>query len=156
MEKIRFGILGGTRGMDFVKKVLLNHPYAEVVSICEAFKPLIEKIKSETDINVFSDYDEFLESGLDAVVIENFANEHAPFAIKALNKGIHVYCENQPMQTMKEAVELCEAVEKSGKVYGYAENYCYLPQVLEMRKIYQSGVLGEVMYAEGNFINDCS
>lgn len=156
MEKIRFGILGGTRGMDFVKKVLLNHPYAEVVSICEAFKPLIEKIKSETDINVFSDYDEFLESGLDAVVIANFANEHAPFAIKALNKGIHVYCENQPMQTMKEAVELCEAVEKSGKVYGYAENYCYLPQVLEMRKIYQSGVLGEVMYAEGNFINDCS
>lgn len=86
-----------------------------------------ETIESETNIRVFSDYDEFLDSGLDAVVVANYANEHAPFATKALKKGLHVYSENQPMQTMQEAVELCEAVEASGKIYAYGENYCYLP-----------------------------
>lgn len=156
MRKLKFGIVGGTRGMDFAKKVLANHPYAEVSAICETFEPLKAKIESETNVKVFTDYDEFLKCELDAVVLANFANEHAPLALKALNKGINVYSENQPMQTLSEAVALCEAVEKSGKIYGYAENYCFLPYVLKMREIYQSGQFGEVMYAEGNFINDCS
>lgn len=161
MKKIKIGVLGATRGMDFLSKILLNHPYAEVTAICENHIGLKEKTESEVknlacNIKVFSDYDEFLNSGIDAAIIANFANEHAPYAIKALKKGIHVLSENLPCQTMKEAVELCEAVEKSGKIYAYGENYCYLPMVLEMRRIFQSGALGELMHAEGNFMNDCS
>ena len=161
MQKIKIGVLGATRGMDFLAKVLLNHPYAEVTAICENHPALREKTESEiknlsVNINTFADYDDFLNSGIDAVIVANFANEHAPYAIKALNKGIHVLSENLPCQTMKEAVELCEAVEKSGKIYAYGENYCYLPIVLEMRRIFESGEMGEVMHAEGNFMNDCS
>ncbi len=159
MGKIKFGILGGTRGIDFLTRVLRDHPLAEVTAICESFPALREKIVAEanainTQIKVFADFDEFIQSGIDAVIIANFANAHAPYAIRALNSGIHVYSENIPTQTMKEAVELCEAAEKSGKIYAYGENYCYLPHLLEMRKILRSGELGELMHAEGNFIND--
>lgn len=161
MSKIKIGVLGGTRGLDFFTRVLLNHPLAEVTAICENFPALKQKIEGEAknlgaDIKVFSDYDEFLKSGIDAVIIANFANAHAPFAIKALNNGVNVFSESIPIQTMKEAVELCEAVEKSGKIYAYGENYCYLPHILEIRKIFESGEMGELMHAEGNFINDCS
>ena len=161
MKKIKIGVLGATRGMDFLSKILLNHPYAEVTAICEKHIGLKEKTENEVknlscNIRTFSDYDEFLNSGIDAVIVANYANEHAPYAIKALNKGLHVLSENLPCQTMKEAVKLCEAVEKSGKIYAYGENYCYLPVVLEMRRIFQSGALGELMHAEGNFMNDCS
>lgn len=161
MRKLKFGVLGGTRGMDYATRVLFNHPLAEVAAICENYQPLKEKLEQENktafpNLKIFSDYDEFLESGIDAVVLANFANEHAPYAIKALLKGVNVFSESLPTQTMKEAVELVEAVEKSGKFYAYGENYCYLPHTFEMRKIYDSGVLGEVMHAEGNFINDCS
>ena len=47
---------------------------------------------------------------MDAVVLANYANEHAPFAIKCLNKGLHVFSEVLPVQTMKEAVESLLAV----------------------------------------------
>lgn len=160
MNKIKIGVLGGTRGMDFLSK-LCGHPYAAVTAICENHSGLRQKISEQAanlsdKIHVFSDYDEFLQSGIDAVILANFANQHAPFAIKALNCGIHVLSENQPTQTLKEAVELCEAVEKSGKIYAYGENYCYLPHVLEMRKFFESGEMGEIMHIEGNFMNDCS
>lgn len=39
----------------------------------------------------------------------------------------NVLSEVLPVQTMKEAVELVEAVERTGKVYAYAENYAYMP-----------------------------
>jgi len=161
MPKLRFGILGGTRGMDMYHRVLYQHPYAQVCAICESYLPLMEKMKenaktSHNGIQVFSDYDAFLDSGLDAVVIANYANDHASYAIKALQKGIHVFSEVLPTQTLQEACALCDAVEDSGKLYAYGENYCYLPTVLEMRRIFDSGMLGELMHAEANFINDCS
>ncbi len=159
MRKLKIGVLGGTRGIDFKNRVLNDHPCAEVTAICEKHPGLKTKIESELaggNTRVFSDYGEFLTTGIDAVIIANFANQHAPCAIRALESGIHVLSENLPTQTMKEAVELCEAVEKSGKLYAYGENYCFLPHVLEMRRIFESGDMGELMYAEGNFINDCS
>lgn len=161
MRKLKIGILGGTRGLDSLFRVFLNHPLVEVSAICENFAPLGEKIQSETRLlglatRVFSSFDEMLKCGIDAVIIANYANAHAPYAIKALNHGIHVFSESIPMQTMQEAVELCEAVERSGKIYAYGENYCYLPQILRIRQMFDCGDFGDLMYAEGNFINDCS
>ncbi len=161
MKKIAFGILGGTRGMDMYNRILKSHPYAEVTSICETYAPLAEKMTRELEIgshpiHVFSDYDSFLESGIDAVVVANFGNEHAPFAIKALRKGINVYSEVMPCETLSEAAELCDAVEESGKLYAYGENYCYLPAVVEMKNMFDSGIFGRAMYLDGTFISDNS
>ena len=87
--------------------------------------------------------------------LANYATEHAPFAIKAMKAGKHVYSEVLPCQTMKEAVELVETVEETGKVYCYGENYCYLPATREMKKLYEEGKLGEFEYAEGEYIHNC-
>ena len=157
MSKVKVGVLGGTRGIDFLTRVLADHPLAEVTAICEKFPALREKIKKEFgSVQVFSNFDEFITSGIDAVIIANFANAHAPFAIKTLNNGVHVFSESVPTQTMGEAVDLYEAVENSGRIYAYGENYCYLPHILEIKRIFESGEMGELMHAEGNFINDCS
>jgi predicted dehydrogenase len=56
---------------------------------------------------------------------------------------------------MKEAVELVEAVEESGLVYAYGENYCYMPAPYEMKKLYRQGVIGEFEYGEGEYIHNC-
>ena len=60
-----------------------------------------------------------------------------------------------PVQTLAEAVRLVEAVEKSGKIYAYGENYCYFPATLEMKRLYRKGVLGEFEYGEGEYAPDC-
>ena len=92
---------------------------------------------------------------MDAVVLANYANEHAPFAIKAMKLGKHVFSEVLPVQTMKEAVELVETVEETGMIYGYGENYCYMPAPYEMRKVYREGTLGELEYAECEYNHNC-
>jgi predicted dehydrogenase len=53
--------------------------------------------------------------------------------------------------TLAEGVALCRAVEKSGKIYMLAENYPYTKFNLEMRRVYQTGEIGRVLYAEGEY-----
>jgi predicted dehydrogenase len=92
---------------------------------------------------------------MDAVVLANYANQHAPFAIRAMKLGKHVFSEVLPVQTMKEAVELIEAVEETGKIYAYGENYCYMPAPYEMKKLYREGKIGEFEYGECEYVHNC-
>ena len=41
---------------------------------------------------------------------------------------------------MAQAVELIEAVEETGMVYAYAENYCYMKHAFEMWQRYQEEI----------------
>ena len=58
--------------------------------------------------------------------------------------------------TLAEGVQLIEAVEKSGKIYMFAENYPYMVFNQEMRKLYQSGLIGKFMYGEGEYVHPMS
>lgn len=161
MNKLRVGILGASRGMDFAMRMLFDYEYAEIAAVCENYPVLLEKCRAffrEKGKQVFccSDFDEMLNEGIDVVIIANYANEHAPYAIRALERGVHVYSEVQPAQTLAEACQLCDAVEKSGKVYAYGENYCYFDNTFAMRQHYEAGDIGEAVSLEGTFCNDCS
>jgi len=88
---------------------------------------------------------------MDAVVLANYFHEHAPFAVKALAAGKHVMSECTTNHTLAEGVELCRAVEKSKRIYMLAENYPYTAFNMEMRRVYRTGELGQVTYAEGEY-----
>ena len=159
-RKVRIGVFGAYRGMTMVS-VLLRHPEAELVAICDKFAPALKKAgdaakQAGLSIALYEDFEDFFRHDMDAVVLANYANEHATFAIRLLRSGRHVLSEVLPCETMAQAVELIEAVEESGKVYAYAENYCYMWHTFEMRERYARGDIGEVMYAEGEYIHDCS
>ncbi len=129
MTKIKVGVLGAHRGMKMIE-FLMKYEEAELTAICDRFVPSLDECRKKAaelgqDIAFYEDYDEFLQCDMDAVVLANYATEHAPFAIKALQSGKHVFSEVMPVQNLAEAVELIEAVEKSGLVYAYGENFCY-------------------------------
>ena len=159
-RKVRIGVFGAYRGMTMIS-VLLRHPEAELVAICDKYIPALQKAgdaakQAGLSIALYEDFEDFFRHDMDAVVLANYANEHATFAIRLLRSGRHVLSEVLPCETMAQAVELIEAVEESGKVYAYAENYCYMWHTFEMRERYARGDIGEVMYAEGEYIHDCS
>ncbi len=93
---------------------------------------------------------------MDAVVLANYATEHATFAIRCLRAGKHVMSEVLPSETMAQAVELIETVEETGLVYTYAENYCYMDLTFEMWRKYREGEIGDVTYAECEYVHDCA
>lgn len=157
MKKVRVGVLGIGRGRSMIEyaKIAGN---AELVAVCDFYEEGLEKLKNElnnTNISYYTRFDDFLNHRMDAVVLANYATEHAPFAIKALKKGLHVFSEVLPVQTLAEAVALVETIEETKLVYAYGENYCYMPAVREMKKRYQMGHLGTFEYGEGEYIHNC-
>ena len=157
MKKVRIGVLGAYRGTSMIN-YCKRADHAEVVAICDKSPEALDAQRADAeglDIAFYEKFDDFIEHDMDAVVLANYANEHAPFAIRCLKKGLHVFSEVLPVQNMKEAVELVEAVEESGLVYAYGENYCYMPASHEMKKLYESGEIGEFEYGEGEYIHNC-
>ena len=161
MGKIRIGVFGAGRGMTMIRQ-LFGREDAVLVAVCDKFVPALDKCRKEAEsanyegITYYTSFDEFINHDMDAVVLANYANEHVPYAIRLMKSGRHVMTECLTMSCMKEAVELIETVEETGMVYAYAENYCYTPVRWEMRNLYRSGALGDLMYAEGEYLHDCS
>ena len=157
MKKVRIGVLGGYRGTSMIN-YCKRADNAEVVAICDKLPEVLEAQRKNAEglnITFYDNFEDFILHDMDAVVLANYANEHAPFAIKALKRGLHVFSEVLPCQNMKEAVELIETVEETGKVYAYGENYCYMPAPYEMKKLYRQGKIGEFEYGECEYIHNC-
>jgi predicted dehydrogenase len=159
VRKIKVGVFGAARGMTMIN-VLARHPDAELVAVCDKYAPALArcmKLAEETGSKIacYEDFEEFFNHDMDAVVLANYANEHAPFAIRLLKSGRHVASEVLPVETLGQAVALAEAVEQSGKVYAYAENYCYFSATQEMRRLYREGAIGEFTHGEGEYVHDC-
>ncbi len=153
-KKIKIGVLGAFRGetmINFVKKT----GEAELVAVCDKNPDVLHKLIKSKGVTLYDNFEDFIKHDMDAVILANYANEHAPYAIKCLKAGKHVFSEVLPCASLKEAVELVECVEETGLIYAYGENYCYMPATAEMRRLYQKGVLGEIEYAEGEYVHNC-
>lgn len=157
--KVKIGVFGARRGY-VMASVMYRHPDAELVAVCDGSQERLEgcgKIAEDAGnpIALYTDFEKFAQHEMDGVVLANYATEHVPYAIRLLDSGVSVCSENVACQTLDEAVELVEAVERSGKVYTYAENCSYFRSVLEMQRLYENGELGEFLYAEGEYVHDC-
>lgn len=158
MKEIRVGIFGAGRGADISYDQHMAG--GKIVALCDFHKGRREdavrrlakdKVIDENDFTAYEDFDKFLDHGLDAVVIANYFNEHAPYIIKCFERGIHVLTECISNSTMAEGVELIRAHEKSTSIFMLAENY---PQMIfnrEMKRICDGGSLGKILYAEGEY-----
>ncbi len=157
MKKCKVGILGVGRGMTVWNycKIAEN---AEVVAVCDSCGDRLENAKKNINsekVTFYNDYDRFLGHDMDVVILANYANEHAPFAIKAMQAGKNVISEVLPVETMAEAVALIECIEQTGKKYCYAENYCFMGAPREMKAKYLAGELGTFEYGEGEYLHNC-
>lgn len=156
MNKLKIGVFGITRGVAYAIGTK-HYKEVELVAICDKLEDQVEKAKlklNDPKITYYANFDDFINHDMDIVVLANYATEHAPYAIRCLEKGINVISELLPFQNMKEAVALVEAVEKSGKIYSYAENCCYMPAPMEMKRLYEQGKIGEFLYGECEYLHD--
>ncbi len=147
---IRVGVIGVGRGSSFASGAT-DLVGMKLVALCDTWEEKLIEAGKRYDVATYTDYDKFLEHDMDAVILANYFHQHAPFAIKALQAGKHVMSECTCNSTLAEGVALCRAVEKSGKTYMLAENYPYTQFHMEMRRLYRTGEIGEVTYAEGEY-----
>ena len=152
MKIINVGVLGLYRGRSYYDAIMQNN--GKVVAVCDKSEARLEETKERLgyDVTTYTDFEDLLNhKGLDAIYISNYFHEHAPFAIRALEKGIHVLSECTAAGTMAECVALVRAAEKSDAIYMLAENYPYMIFNQEMKRVYESGKLGKCLFAEGEY-----
>jgi predicted dehydrogenase len=152
---MRVGVAGLRRGRGFVS-ILAAHPEAELVAVADPDVQVRDDMADKFNVpHRCNDFDELLAAGIDAVVIATPAPLHASQAIAALNAGLHVLCEVPAVWDLAEARALVRAVEASAGSYMFAENVNYFDRTVAWKHFIAAGQLGEVFYAEAEYIHHC-
>ena len=155
MKTWKIGVVGTIRGITFIELLQNMGERAELYAVCESDAELLEKAKDKipAETKIYVDYDEFLDSGVEAVVLCNYFHEHASFAIKAMKKGIHVISDTTAAPTLGECVELCRTVESTGCKYMLGANGPFKRGLQFIKKEYENGKIGDVFYAEAEYLH---
>jgi len=164
-RKIKIGIFGvGFRGNSVGRGGSLigcvEKSGAEVVAICDNQPAHLAYCKEacfkNKNVGMYTDFDDFIKHDMDAVMLCNYFAEHTKYAIAAMRAGKHVLCETTSNITMADGVALCRAKEETGMTFGLLENYPFFKSNQEMERVCKGGTLGEIAYAEGEYVHPTS
>ena len=154
-RKLRIGFIGCGWIAESHIKSFKKQPDVEIVAGCDLVpgkaKAFFEKFEVEGVKTNYKDHKEMLDDEslqLDAVTICTYNRQHAAPAIYALEKGLHVLLEKPFTVTLDEAVEVCRAEKKSGKILSIGFQPRLDENMKMIKKIVESGALGEVYYIQ--------
>ena len=156
MKKWKAGIVGLSRGGGFAR-VLEAHPRMETVALCDIAPETLAKTGAAfklSDRQLFTDFESFLNAPTEVVIIATPIAHHARQTIAALEGGKQVLCEQTAAYALEDCERIVAAVKRTGRMYMMAENYCYFHYVREWKKLIEQGKLGELFYAEGEYVHE--
>ncbi len=143
---IRVGIAGYGKIGQLRANILSKRDDVDIVGVYDVKKP--DHIESGI---FFNSFDKLLESKIDAVFICAYNTVLAEYTCKALNMGIHVFCEKPPAMKLKDLDQVFEALKNSGKVLKYGFNHRYHYSVIEAKRIIDSGEMGKLLWLRGAY-----
>jgi predicted dehydrogenase len=95
-----------------------------------------------------------LDSDCDAIAIFTQRHTHAPFAIRAMRAGKHVYSAVPVGVSIDEIKELEATVRSTGMTYMLGETSYYYPSTIFCREMWRQGHFGRFVYGEGEYMHD--
>jgi predicted dehydrogenase len=155
-QPVRVAVVGGHRGSGYGRALDSLTGRVELTAICD-LDPAVVAGWRETrpHLRGFTRYEDLLAAdACDAVFLATPMALHASQAVAALDAGRHVLSEVIAATTIDECWALVEAVERSGRTYMLAENYCYMRPNMLVRNMVAGDVFGPCTYAEGAYIHD--
>ena len=78
-------------------------------------------------------------------------SERKKAILKAAAAGKHVYTEKPIAETVAEGRELVDAAEKSGIINGVVHDKLYLPGLMKLKRLVDSGFFGRILSVRGEF-----
>ena len=100
------------------------------------------------EAKAFEGYRELLKLGLDGVSVCTYNSTHAECSIGALEAGVNVLCEKPMSVTLDDAAAMVRAQKAAGKVLTIGFQPRYDPDMLMVRDLVKSGVLGRIYYVQ--------
>ena len=153
-RKIRIGIAGYgvcRMGSSFGFQ---DHPNVEIAAVCDVSAERCAELAIACKCQrTYSSLEEMVkDQSLEAIFLGTDAPNHAQHAILCLNHGKHVACTVPAVfGSLEDADRLYETVKKTGLEYMMFETSAYHAACYAMRVAYESGSLGKIIYAEGQY-----
>ncbi len=146
-SKIKVGIIGfGYMGQIRVRNVN-DHPSMELSAICD---PQRETDIARLNVAVYTDYQDLIDSDIDAIIVCTPNYAIPDIAIYAMNKGKHVFCEKPPGRNYEDIKRIYDAEVSNSEVkliFGF--NHRHHPGITDAKAIINSGSLGEILTLRG-------
>jgi len=161
--KLKWGILGAARVNERLLPAIIEASNSQLVAIASrragAAKATLEKYATNYDgyVACYDDMDALInDKNIEAIYCPMANEEHAEWAIKAINAGKHVLIE-KPMATKLSDIDAIEVAVK--KANARKENICVMegfmyrfhPQHARVVEIVKSGVIGDILSVRSSF-----
>ena len=148
-KKFRYGIIGTGWIADYHMRSALKQPDIEIVAVADLVPGKAEAFLAKYDIpnevKVYPDHHAMLEAEeLDGVSVCTYNATHAECTIDALEHGVNVLLEKPMTVTLDEAVAICRAEKKSGKIVSVGFQPRFDENMKMIKKIVESGELGYI------------
>jgi len=99
-----------------------------------------------------TDLDRALANPDDTVFFDAATTQMRPTLVKkAIAAGKHVYCEKPSATNLAEAMEIYEAARKAGVKHGVVQDKLWLPGLLKLKMLIDSGYFGRILSVRGEF-----
>lgn len=107
---------------------------------------------SYPQIPLYSNMDDAVKNeGCDAVIIATPHKTHTKLALRALELGVHVFCEKPMSDSMEECVQLLTSAQSSNQVFSVGFMFRFDPFIQKVKSIIDSGAIGDIIHYSSRF-----
>jgi predicted dehydrogenase len=153
---VRVAVVGaGYWGPNIIRNLQENQD-CELVAVCDRDTQKLGLMgkRFKNALKLVSDFDQLLnDETLDAIAIVTEINSHYPLVKAALEAGKHVFVEKPLATTPEQCAELGKLAETMQKTLMVGHTFIYNPAVRELKRIAQSGALGDIYYMHAQRLN---
>ena len=161
MQQLRVGLVGtggnqvgDARGMSHARH-LAGLDAGKIVAVMDIVEEAAQRSAAQLQATPYTDFDQFLQHGLDIIILATPDVLHAQQAAYALEKGVGVVTEVPAATTVEDGKRLVQAQRKSGGFYMLLENYGYRDETELIKRMVAAGKFGSVYFGEGEYLHDC-
>jgi predicted dehydrogenase len=135
-------------------RVLNQSPNCDFVAACDVNPRTLEKITRQyPSLQGYSNFEDLLQSDVDAIVIATPISTHHALAKRALLAGKHVFVEKPLAHTGALARELVQVAKEQNRTLFTGHTFIYSPPVIKVKELIDSGHLGDLFYISLSRVN---
>ena len=115
----------------------------------------VREFADKNELRLSGDYAEVLaDADVQMVVLATPNSLHPSQIIAAAEAGKAVLCEKPLALTRADAERAVQACERAGVPLGVGQDKRFWPSMRELKRVVDSGALGELLHVEGHFSNE--
>lgn len=142
---VRTAMVGlGKMGLSHLA-IVRAHPKVNLVAGCDSTTYLTDALTKHAGLPCYSDFDKMLDTEqLEAVVVATPSKLHASMVEKALQRGLHVFCEKPFVLDVADGERLVALAEQKNLVNQVGYHFRFVAAFKEAARVVKSGALGKI------------